>query len=65
MRAGYDALRDEGEAYTRKLWKPAIWRQYGGILAPFRDSSPCRVRYVAHQAFGEVSEFLKFRLHTI
>ncbi|MBZ5623941.1 MAG: alpha/beta hydrolase [Acidobacteriia bacterium] len=63
MTAEYDTLRDEGEAYARKLIEAGNLvqvRRYPGTIHGF-FTMPGTLR-LARQAIRDVAEFLKFRL---
>jgi acetyl esterase len=63
MTAEYDTLRDEGEAYARKLIEAGNLvqvRRYPGTKHGF-FTMPGTLR-LAREAMSDVAEFLKFRL---
>jgi acetyl esterase len=65
LTAEYDALRDEGEGYARKLIDSGnlvqVRRYSGAIHGFFTMPGPLRV---AREAMTDVAEFLRFRLGT-
>ena len=63
LTAEYDTLRDEGEAYARKLIEAGNTvqvRRYSGAIHGF-FAMPGTLR-LAREALGEVAQFLRFRL---
>ena len=61
--AEYDTLREEGEAYARKLMEAGnvvqVRRYLGAVHGFFTMPGTLRL---ARQALGEVAAFLRFRL---
>ena len=60
--AEYDVLRDEGEAYAKKLRMagvPVVSTRYGGIIHDFIVLNPLRETVASKAALVQISSFLK------
>jgi len=60
--AEYDVLRDEGEAYAKKLRMakvPVISTRYGGTIHDFIMLNPLRETLASKAALGQICNFLK------